>query len=427
MDFSFVGGDAGLQRKQQQPAAGGGQAGGSAAAAASAAQAPTPPSRIAIPSFRDVQQAERKRVAVPNMFQPSSVPGGTGSSTPGQQHSGQPQQPRPPLQQQQQGVNPFTFMGGSGSAQSPALQQGHPRPQGAPPPQQHPQHQQYQAGQYRPQGQHYQQQQAQPVQGQYRVPGPSGPQPRAGSASQYPNWQQQQQQQQQPRPGFQQPLPPAQQQLQQLPANAIIVSRRQNGNPVLKYIRNVRWQFADNVVPDFLLGKETACLFLSLRYHLLKPEYIHSRIKELQRSFRLRLILCHVDTEDAVEPLAQVTRAAIGNDFTLICGWSNQECARYLETFKSYENKPAEVIQKDLGTDYLSRINAALTTVRGVNRTDVKTLGDRFGSVAGIFKASAEELQACPGIGPTKEAALDDEADLGSGLGGEGSEDDDFM
>lgn len=79
MDFSFVRGDAGLQRKQQQPAAGGGQAGGSAAAAASAAQAATPPSRIAIPSFRDVQQAERKRVAVPNMFQPSSVPAGTGN------------------------------------------------------------------------------------------------------------------------------------------------------------------------------------------------------------------------------------------------------------------------------------------------------------------------------------------------------------
>ena len=45
----------------------------------------------------------------------------------------------------------------------------------------------------------------------------------------------------------------------------------------------------------------------------------------------------------------------------------------------SYEHKPAEVIQKDLGNDYLSRINAALTSVRGVNKTDVKTLGDRWG------------------------------------------------
>ncbi|EFN59249.1 hypothetical protein CHLNCDRAFT_19196 [Chlorella variabilis] len=223
----------------------------------------------------------------------------------------------------------------------------------------------------------------------------------------YRSEQHQRQHQQQSCPTFQQPLPilKQQQQQQQFPTNAIIVSTRQEGNPVLKYIRNVRWQFGD-IVPDFLLGRETACLFLSLRFHLLKPEYIYHRIKELQRSYRLSIIMCHVDTEDAVEPLAQVTRAAIGNDCTLVCGWSNQECARYLETFKSYENKPAEVIQKDLGTDYLSRINAALTVVRGVNKTDVKTLGDRFGSVAVIFKASAEELQACPGIGPTKARRL---------------------
>ena len=142
------------------------------------------------------------------------------------------------------------------------------------------------------------------------------------------------------------------------------------------------------------IRKETApcCLgqFLALhsrarRYHLLKPEYIHHRIKELGRAFRLRIILCHVDAEDAVEPLAQVgwwgwrgrrglarpcrvrrswdaahaclerpallrldpaaaapsllpqvTRAALGNDCTLICGWSNQECGRYLETFKRW-------------------------------------------------------------------------------------------
>ena len=74
----------------------------------------------------------------------------------------------------------------------------------------------------------------------------------------------------------------------------------------------------------------------------------------------------------------------------------------------SYENKPAEVIQKDVGHDYVSRITTALTLIRGVNKTDVKTLGDRFGSAAGIFKASATELQACPGIGPTKARRLYD-------------------
>ncbi len=55
---------------------------------------------------------------------------------------------------------------------------------------------------------------------------------------------------------------------------------------------------------------------------MLKPEYIHGRIKELQKSFRLRLLLCHVDVDDVVQPLAQVIRAALLNEVTLICAWS---------------------------------------------------------------------------------------------------------
>ena len=58
------------------------------------------------------------------------------------------------------------------------------------------------------------------------------------------------------------------------------------------------------------------------RYHLLNPKYIYGRIKELQRAYRLRVLLCHVDTEDAVDPLAQVTKAALLNDCTLFCAWS---------------------------------------------------------------------------------------------------------
>ena len=42
--------------------------------------------------------------------------------------------------------------------------------------------------------------------------------------------------------------------------------------------------------------------------------------------------------------------------------------------------------------------------MRGVNKTDVKTLGDRFGSVAAIFRAPAAELRACPGVGPAVRA-----------------------
>lgn len=73
-----------------------------------------------------------------------------------------------------------------------------------------------------------------------------------------------------------------------------------------------------------------------------------------------------------------------------------------METYKSYETKPADAIQGRTEEDYLSKLTSALTTVRGVNKTDVLTLGATFKTASGIMKASMNQLAACPGIGPTK-------------------------
>ncbi|XP_042017676.1 DNA excision repair protein ERCC-1-like isoform X2 [Salvia splendens] len=183
--------------------------------------------------------------------------------------------------------------------------------------------------------------------------------------------------------------------------NAIIVSHRQKGNPLLKHIRNVRWVFAD-VVCDYLLGQSSCALYLSLRYHLLHPDYLYFRIRELQKNFKLRVVLCHVDVEDVAKPLLEVTKTALLHDCTLLCAWSLEECGRYLETIKVYENKPADLIQGQMDMDYISRLNHALTSVRHVNKTDVVTLGSTFGSLSNIMDASMEDLARCPGIGERK-------------------------
>lgn len=46
--------------------------------------------------------------------------------------------------------------------------------------------------------------------------------------------------------------------------------------------------------------------------------------------------------------------------------------------------------------------------MRGVNKTDVLTLGATFKTATSIMKASMEELAACPGLGPTKVKRLHD-------------------
>ncbi|XP_050221662.1 DNA excision repair protein ERCC-1 isoform X2 [Mercurialis annua] len=146
----------------------------------------------------------------------------------------------------------------------------------------------------------------------------------------------------------------------------------------------------------------------SLRYHLLHPDYLYYRIRELQKNYKLRIVLCHVDVEDVVKPLLEVTKTALLHDCTLLCAWSLEECGRYLETIKIYENKPADLIQGYMDTDYLSRLSHSLTTVRHVNKTDVVTLGSTFGSLSNIMDASMEDLARCPGIGERKVKRLYD-------------------
>lgn len=76
--------------------------------------------------------------------------------------------------------------------------------------------------------------------------------------------------------------------------NCVLVSNKQRGNPLLKSIGEVPYEFED-IVPDYQVGETTCVLYLSLRYHNLNPDYIHGRLKKLGRMFELRILLVEVD------------------------------------------------------------------------------------------------------------------------------------
>lgn len=189
--------------------------------------------------------------------------------------------------------------------------------------------------------------------------------------------------------------------------NSIIVSPRQRGNPILKFVRNVPWEFGE-VVPDYVLGRTTCALFLSVRYHNLNPNYVHERLKQLGQSFSLRILLVQVDVKDPHHALKELARICIMADCTLILAWSPEEAGRYLETYKSYEKKPADLLKEQVEKNYLSQVTDCLTTVKSVNKTDAMTLLSTFSSLEGIIKASKEELVLCPGLGPQKARRLYD-------------------
>ncbi|XP_067878106.1 DNA excision repair protein ERCC-1 isoform X2 [Heterodontus francisci] len=187
--------------------------------------------------------------------------------------------------------------------------------------------------------------------------------------------------------------------------NTIVVSPRQRGNPILKFVRNVPWEFGE-VVPDYVLGQTTCALYLSLRYHCLNQEYIHSRLKALGQAFALRILLVQVDVKDPHHELKELAKICLLADCTLILAWSCEEAGRYLETYKVFENKPSDILKERVESDFLSKVTDCLTTVKSVNKTDSLTLLSTFKSLRNVILASQEELSLCPGLGPQKARRL---------------------
>lgn len=79
--------------------------------------------------------------------------------------------------------------------------------------------------------------------------------------------------------------------------NSILVNPKQRGNPILKSITNIPWEFDETIIPDYVVGSTAGVLYLSLRYHQLNPDYIHNRLKLLGKRFELRVLLVQVDTK----------------------------------------------------------------------------------------------------------------------------------
>lgn len=188
-------------------------------------------------------------------------------------------------------------------------------------------------------------------------------------------------------------------------SGSIVVSSRQRGNPILKSIRLVPWEFSDTIVPDYLIGEKASALYLSLRYHTLNPNYIHERLKTFTGS-ELRVLLVQVDISEPHHALKQLMRISILADLTLMLAWSQEEAGKILETYKAFENKPPDMIMEKANPDPHSKLVDALTSVKSANKTDAATLISVFGSLEGIVNASIEDLTLCQGFGPHKAQRL---------------------
>lgn len=184
----------------------------------------------------------------------------------------------------------------------------------------------------------------------------------------------------------------------------LIISNRQKMNPVVKKINRVRYKFK-NIVPDFLIGKNNACIFISMKYHRLKPNYLKARIKTLQNKYTNRILLCLIDIDNIDNVLGEINQYAFFSNCTLILCWSLEECARVLEDFKINEKK-FHSIKNKIYSKHDEKISEVLKKIRCMNSNDALTLMKKFGNFKNIVQANKNDLIDCPGLGNKKISAL---------------------
>ncbi|KAI1498809.1 restriction endonuclease type II-like protein [Biscogniauxia marginata] len=183
--------------------------------------------------------------------------------------------------------------------------------------------------------------------------------------------------------------------------SSILVSPRQKGNPVLASLRSLPWEYSD-IPADYGLGLTTCALFLSLKYHRLHPEYIYTRIRNLQGKYNLRILLTMVDIPNHEDSLRELSKTSLINNVTIILCWSAAEAARYLELYKSYEHANFNAIKGQQAVGYAEKLVEFVTVPRGINKADAISLVSAFGSLKNAVNANPEQVSMIAGWGEKK-------------------------
>lgn len=204
-------------------------------------------------------------------------------------------------------------------------------------------------------------------------------------------------------------------------SNPILINKqRQQGNPMLKFIRNVPYEMTV-VRPDFVCGSSCCVLYLALKYHKQHQNYIETRFQD-GNGYEIKILLILVNIDEPTNFLKDLNLFCLRAGWTLILCYSEEEAAEYLENLKLSENKkPEEIINnkeqfrekqrmiQQGRTDFKSKetllYEAAvklISSIRAITVSDAKILLAEFGSLKSIAMASKEELEVCPGLGPVK-------------------------
>lgn len=199
---------------------------------------------------------------------------------------------------------------------------------------------------------------------------------------------------------------------------AVQVAHSQKGNPLLESpsMKLTPWAYNTQILLDYYINATLQVLFLLLKYHKLRPEYVWRRIEkmkgssiveELQNDEVLRVLLVVVDIDLPQDSIRSLLSICVRHDMLIVVAWLFEEAGNYIAYFKLNEmarNKVELSIQGLKKEDYNLTIVSLLTTVRAVNKTDVANLLANCKSFKRIVTQASENdgLALIQGLGERK-------------------------
>ncbi|KAK6090609.1 hypothetical protein P3W45_000332 [Vairimorpha bombi] len=178
----------------------------------------------------------------------------------------------------------------------------------------------------------------------------------------------------------------------------IKINTKQTGNSVISYLTYSSFVYEELLTTDYEINDTTSVLFLSLRFHCVKPEYIFKRINKL-KPYMLSILLIYVDTTNYSTTLLELYDKI--SDLTIILGFTNEECARYLKGIDINHNRSINIIRK-------KEVNfeTFLETFPKINSTDSARILQNYNTLKDFFNNLNSDVKNIKGIGEIKAKLL---------------------
>lgn len=182
----------------------------------------------------------------------------------------------------------------------------------------------------------------------------------------------------------------------------------QTGNNLIKLLKKSSWHFDPLISADYEINSFIGVVFISIRFHICKSEYIRSRLRKVNKKYKKQILMLLVDIKDINVPVEEFLEISLEFDFTLIICYSYEECAKFISELDTNSFRNIEVIRpkKSDGADRF------LSSFPKLNKNDVDSIKNSFNSLKGLVNSERGFLENIEGIGKSKLELLEKYFDM---------------